>query len=142
MFYRVTGGGIDWTLLYNKLYSLLCFTLYSRLYCTLHGPLFSTVNCIVDFIVDCIVHCIVHCTALYTVLYTILYTVLYAAPSAVQCCIHQGLFCHDQVTPVKFLAFFNLWRILHMFLDNMELRAEKKNYSLEKNCFKNMVSDW
>ena len=39
--------------------------------------------------------------------------------------IHQGLFCHDQVNSGKFLAFFNLLRNLHMFLDIMEPRAKK-----------------
>ena len=32
----------------------------------------------------------------------------------------------------KFLAFFNLWRNLHMFLDIIEPSAENKNSSLEK----------
>ena len=46
--------------------------------------------------------------------------------------IHQGLFCHDQVSSGKFLAFFNLWRNLNMFLDIMEPRTENKKSSLEK----------
>ena len=55
--------------------------------------------------------------------------------------IHQGLFCHDQVSSGKFLFFFNLWRNLLMFLDIMEPRTENKNSSLEKNCFDNVGPD-
>ena len=55
--------------------------------------------------------------------------------------IYQGLFSHDQVSSGKFLAFFNLWRNLHMFLDTMEPRTENKNLSLETNCFDNLDSD-
>ena len=40
--------------------------------------------------------------------------------------INQGLFCHDQVSLGKFLAFFNLGRSLQMFLDTMEPRTENQ----------------
>ena len=49
--------------------------------------------------------------------------------------IYQGLFCHDQGSLGKFLAFFNLWRNLQTFLDTMEPRTENKNLGLEKKCF-------
>ena len=49
--------------------------------------------------------------------------------------IYQDLFCHDQVSSGKFLAFF-LLRNLHIFLDTIEPRRENKNSSLE-NCFDN-----
>ena len=52
----------------------------------------------------------------------------------------DGLFCHDQVSSGTFLAFFNLLRNLHMFLDTMEPRTENKNSSLEKNCYDNVSS--
>ena len=39
----------------------------------------------------------------------------------------QVLSCHDQVSSGKYLAFFNLWHDLHMFLDTMEPRTEDKN---------------
>ena len=55
--------------------------------------------------------------------------------------LYQGLFCHDQVSSGKFLAFFNLWRNLQMFLDAMESRTENKNLSLEKNGFDKVGSD-
>ena len=32
------------------------------------------------------------------------------------------------------LALSNLHRNIHLFLDNIELRIENKNFSLEKNC--------
>ena len=46
--------------------------------------------------------------------------------------LHQGLFCHNQVSLGKILDFFNLWRNLLMFLDTMEPRTENKSSSLEK----------
>ena len=46
--------------------------------------------------------------------------------------LHQGLFCHDQESSGKFVAFFNLRRNLPMFLYTMEPRTENKKISQEK----------
>ena len=43
------------------------------------------------------------------------------------------------LTPV--LAFNNLWRQIHMFLNILEFREENNKKYLEQNCFGNVVSD-
>ena len=49
--------------------------------------------------------------------------------------LHQGLFCHDQVSSGQILDFFNLGRNLRMFLDTLKPRTENKNLSLEKKLY-------
>ena len=47
--------------------------------------------------------------------------------------VYQGLFCHDQVSSGEFLAFFNFWRNLQMFLDTIKPKTENQNSNSEKN---------
>ena len=51
-------------------------------------------------------------------------------------------FDHVKVGPTPVLVLHNLWRQMHMFLDILEFRVEKKTKSyFEKNCFGNVVPD-
>ena len=50
-------------------------------------------------------------------------------------CEHQGLFCHDEVSLGKCLAYFNLWRNLHMLLDIIKPCADKKKLKFRKKLF-------
>ena len=53
--------------------------------------------------------------------------------------IDQGLFCHDQMSSGKLLAFFHLWHNLQMFLYTVKPKTGNKNSSY-KTCFDNVGS--
>ena len=55
--------------------------------------------------------------------------------------LHRGLFCHDQMSLCKFLAFFNLWRNLQLFFRHHWALTRKQKFKLRKNCFDDMCSD-
>ena len=67
------------------------------------------------------------------------------ACTTAQCCasLYQGSFDHVKVEPTPVYASDNLCCHIHIytFIDILEYRAENKKKYLEKNCFRNVVSD-